>query len=77
MVLIREREVAEILGVSLATLRTWRHRDCCLPYYKIGSKSVRYDKAVVLGWLASKAHQPAAAGSNQPDRARRRAAKAE
>ena len=48
--LIDEKQVAEMLGISPATLRTWRYKGRGPKYIKIGSH-VRYDRAVLDEWL--------------------------
>ncbi|MCA9774960.1 MAG: helix-turn-helix domain-containing protein [Myxococcales bacterium] len=46
-----EREVAEVLGVAVATLRRWRWAGTPnLPFRKIG-RAVKYDPADVLAFL--------------------------
>lgn len=47
---ISERELHEIIGVSLSTLRQNRHMRVGFPYYKIG-KSVKYKMSEVLEYI--------------------------
>jgi excisionase family DNA binding protein len=51
--LLTEHEVAELLHVSLATVRRWRQRGTGPDFVKLGS-SVRYKEATVLSWLHSR-----------------------
>jgi len=52
--MLREREVSELAGVSLQTLRNWRSdprkRGRGPAYYKING-SVRYRLSAVLRWI--------------------------
>lgn len=52
---IKGDEVAELLGVSPNTVRSWRLRRVGPPLYRIGG-AVRYDRGEVLTWLQSR-HQ--------------------
>jgi excisionase family DNA binding protein len=47
-------EVAEILGVPVATLYRWRHRGEGPPGYRIG-RHVRYRRATVDAWVETQA----------------------
>jgi predicted DNA-binding transcriptional regulator AlpA len=48
--LINERQVADLVGVSVATVRRWRLRKWGPRYVKIGAL-VRYCPRAVRGWL--------------------------
>lgn len=48
--MMRETEVADVLGVSRRTLQGWRWRGGGPPYLRIGS-AVRYEPAAVRAWL--------------------------
>jgi predicted DNA-binding transcriptional regulator AlpA len=48
--MLREREVAEQLGVSERTLQGWRWRGGGPPFVRIGG-AVRYEPAEVRVWL--------------------------
>jgi len=39
---LTEKQVAEMTGFSIQTLRNWRHESRGIPYLKIGRRSVRY-----------------------------------
>ena len=45
---LNEKEVARILGLSVATLRNWRHLRKGPNYVILGSRSVRYEITSVL-----------------------------
>jgi len=51
--LLNEFSVAEILGVSVATVRRWRLLRQGPKYLKIGA-AVRYDPQALSTWLASR-----------------------
>ena len=52
--LVSQKEVAEVLGTSVAVLNTLRSRGTIdIPYYKIGRK-VAYNMADVQKWLEEK-----------------------
>ena len=48
--LLNERQVADLIGVSVATIRHWRHRGKGPSYLKIGPL-VRYDPRAIQRWL--------------------------
>lgn len=48
--LLSLREVADKLGVPVATMYAWRHRGYGPPGYRLG-KHVRYDPDAVEAWL--------------------------
>ena len=50
---ITEKEVAEITGRALSTLRNERFLGKGIPYFKIG-KSVRYKYEDVIGYMESR-----------------------
>ena len=47
---LTEREVAELLGLSVATLRAWRHREKGPRFLRLG-RSVRYLPADVADFV--------------------------
>jgi predicted DNA-binding transcriptional regulator AlpA len=51
--LLTEHQVAEIIGMSLASLRRWRLQRQGPKYLKIGA-AVRYPPADVSAWLESR-----------------------
>jgi predicted DNA-binding transcriptional regulator AlpA len=51
--LLNEYEVAEILGVSVATVRRWRLLRLGPQFLKVNGSSVRYNPDSLSAWLAS------------------------
>lgn len=52
--LLTDAQVAEMIGVSVNTLSTWRCRNTYgLPFLKIGRR-VRYKRSDVLAWLETR-----------------------
>jgi len=49
-ILLSEYQVAELLSMSVATIRRWRHIKEGPPYIKLGS-SVRYHAETLLTWV--------------------------
>ena len=47
---MNEKMTAKLTGLSVHTLRSYRHKGIGLPYRKIGSK-VLYDRQAVIDWL--------------------------
>lgn len=52
--LLREREVSELTGLSLPTLRRWRLLNTGPRYLKLGGSAVRYRKEDLAAWLESR-----------------------
>lgn len=50
---LSEKDVAILIGVSVYTLRSHRHKGVGLPYVKYG-KSVRYSHADICAYLESR-----------------------
>jgi predicted DNA-binding transcriptional regulator AlpA len=50
--LLSPREVGELLGVSTATLRSWRERNDGPAFLKVG-KLVKYEKVDLETWFAA------------------------
>lgn len=48
---LKEQEVSCMTGLSLSKLRQDRHKCRGLPYYKIGTKSVRYCINDILAFM--------------------------
>ena len=48
--LLNERQVAEITGMSVRSLQTWRLRGGGPPYVKLGT-AVRYRRGDIHAWL--------------------------
>lgn len=55
--LLTEREAAEFLAVSPATLNAWRTRRQGPRYIKLG-RAVRYQQADLAAWLESRTIDP-------------------
>jgi len=53
MDILSQDEAAEMLHISVNTLRQWRYRGEGPPYIQVG-KSVVYDRASVEAWLKSR-----------------------
>jgi predicted DNA-binding transcriptional regulator AlpA len=59
--LLTEHEVAPMLGVSPATLRSWRCRGIGPPYVKLGrgpKSPVRYNRGDIEQYIAQCRHVP-------------------
>jgi excisionase family DNA binding protein len=52
--LLSERQVAEMVGLSLATLRRWRAKKQGPAFAKLGASSVRYRYQDVMAWIESR-----------------------
>jgi len=50
---IRAQDVADMLGVSVYTVRSWRYRGQGPPAYRMNT-AIRYDRAEVEAWHAAK-----------------------
>jgi excisionase family DNA binding protein len=48
--LLSADEVAEFLGIPVATLYQWRHKGCGPEAYRVG-RHLRYDPLTVRAWL--------------------------
>ncbi|QIK82636.1 AlpA family transcriptional regulator [Sanguibacter sp. HDW7] len=59
--LLSMSEVAEVIGISKATLRTWRTHGRGPVGFKVGGRRVMYRRTAVEAWLAE---QEAATASN-------------
>lgn len=65
--LLRDTEAAQILDISVATLRRWRHLHSYGPtYLKIGA-AVRYRRGDIESFLASRAIPGEQIPDQQPD----------
>ena len=52
--LLTEKEVSKLLNISVDTLRAWRKRknkEGTLPYFKVGTKLVRYRRSEIEEFL--------------------------
>ena len=58
---LTERELAEMLGVSIRTLQGWRCRSRGPRYYKLSGDAVRYRLDEAQAWAESNASGPEAA----------------
>jgi phage terminase Nu1 subunit (DNA packaging protein) len=45
-------EASRMTGVAVATLETWRSRGGGPPFLKLGRRNVRYQRRVLLAWMA-------------------------
>jgi len=63
---LTEREVAELLGLSVATLRAWRHRGKGPRFLRLG-RSVRYLPADVADFVRASAVDTAPVSSSDDD----------
>src|SRR5688500_13737685 len=63
---LTEREVAELLGLSVATLRAWRHRGKGPRFLRLG-RSVRYLPADVADFVRASAVDTAPVSSSGDD----------
>ena len=52
--LIKQKEAAECLGLSEATLERDRWRGGDIPYIKVGPRAIRYDLSQLDAYLESK-----------------------
>jgi predicted DNA-binding transcriptional regulator AlpA len=54
-VMLRAREVEELLGVADGTTISWIQNGIDIPYYQVGGSNARmFDQREVLDWWASK-----------------------
>ena len=51
---LKKKEVAERFGISVSSVNNYMRRG--MPYYKIGSKLVRFNPEDVEKWLKEKAN---------------------
>ena len=63
---LTEREVAELLGLSVATLRAWRHRGKGPRFLRLG-RSVRYLPADLADFVRASAVDTNAVSSSDDD----------
>lgn len=54
---LNEKQVAELTGISLSTLRKHRFFSEGLPYYKVG-RSVRYKHSDVISFMEARRIEP-------------------
>lgn len=62
-------QCAEVLGVSVTTLKKWRHERSGPPFYRVG-RLIRYNNREVARWLVARRRgmpQPKIVGKNIPD----------
>jgi excisionase family DNA binding protein len=55
--IISEAEAANVLGVKIATLRTWATRRKGPPRIKVG-RSVRYRRQTLIAWMTAREVSP-------------------
>lgn len=63
---LKEGQVAELLGLPVRTLQSWRLRGGGPEFYKIG-RSVRYKRSDLDEWLASRKASSTASHGVCPD----------
>ena len=51
---LKEKEVSEITGFALSTLRNQRWDRRGIPYFKVGKRSVRYRMVDVIEYMESR-----------------------
>lgn len=53
---INKHLAAELLGISVHTLKTYRqkHWQCGIHFQYLNSRTIRYHKALLLDWLANR-----------------------
>jgi predicted DNA-binding transcriptional regulator AlpA len=54
--LLDTSQLAEWLGLSVATLEIWRTKNLGPPWIKLSERRTRYRRADVLGWLEIRRH---------------------
>ena len=68
--LVRDIEVANLMGVRVSTLRKWRVLRKGPPFRRLAGRAVRYDLALCRAWLAAQpagGDRPISAKSNTKD----------
>ena len=50
---LTEKQVSEMTGIALSTLRNQRFQRCGIPYLKIGRRSIRYNMHEVIEYMES------------------------
>lgn len=56
--LLTPADLAEMLGVEVATLVDWRYRRQGPPWIKLGHRTVRYRRTSVERWLTAREQSP-------------------
>ena len=55
-------EVAALIGVSVATIRSWSSRkngsSPKIPHIKLGQNIIRYDRDVIIDWMKAREYRP-------------------
>ncbi|MDR2561736.1 MAG: helix-turn-helix domain-containing protein [Holophagales bacterium] len=57
-ILLSQKEVAKILGLSPETIRDWRWMRIGPPFQAISRRCVRYDQAKLLEWIEKRTVNP-------------------
>jgi predicted DNA-binding transcriptional regulator AlpA len=55
--MLNEKEAAQRLGLSVATLRTWRCREKGPRFFRLG-KAIRYSEDEIAQFLSESLHEP-------------------
>lgn len=58
--LLTPREVADLLGVSVKTVETWRKQNAGPPWFQMSERVIRYRRGDVTEWLAAQRKDPGA-----------------
>lgn len=56
--LLRPREAAAMLNISVKTMQRWRHEMSGPPFYRIARNAVRYDRHDLIQWMESTRVRP-------------------
>lgn len=56
--LLTPREVADLLGVSVKTVETWRKAKTGPPWFQMSERVIRYQRGEVTTWLAAQRQDP-------------------
>jgi hypothetical protein len=54
-------EAAFIIGLTVRALEAWRAQDRGPPYFKIGQRTIRYQRCALLAWIERRSVRPEAA----------------
>jgi excisionase family DNA binding protein len=63
--LLSAREVADLLGLSTATVLDWFESDR-IPGFKLGGRAVRFRQSEISEWLEEQRRGPVPAGGRGP-----------
>ena len=60
--MLQEREAARVMGLSVQTLRNWRHLQKGPPYVRLGKKAIRYSLEALHDYMEENTINPEARG---------------